>query len=146
MSFVLKMGGGSCFGGEVALGGSSTFLNRPEYITPPPKKKNFQHNKRWWAGTVKYFRNFKEHKGRYRRKRREEKPVLEGDLSTGNFYEIHKSWFTEYAQLLVSLNLSNNQLNKIPKEVLNLPSLRIIDLSANDLYDLPEIDNVEDSR
>ena len=52
----------------------------------------------------------------------------------------------DYAEQLVSLDLSNNQLHNIPKEVMNLPSIIEINVSANNLVQLPEVENVEDSR
>ena len=71
---------------------------------------------------------------------------LQGDFSHSKFYDIHRSWFMDYAEQLVSLDLSNNQLHNIPKEVMNLPSIIEINVSANNLVQLPEVENVEDSR
>ena len=93
-----------------------------------------------------FHRNFKEHKGKHRKKKMGEKSPLEGDFSHSKFYDIHRSWFMDYAEQLVSLDLSNNQLHNIPKEVMNLPSIIEINVSANNLVQLPEVENVEDSR
>lgn len=72
--------------------------------------------------------------------------LCQGDFSDSNFYDIHKSWFLEYADSLVFLDLSQNNLQNVPKEVLNLPSIREINLSANDLITLPDIEDVDASR
>jgi hypothetical protein len=34
----------------------------------------------------------------------------------------------------------------MPREIVNLPNIREINVSANNLFELPEVDNVEDSR
>ena len=91
-------------------------------------------------------RNFKEHLGKYRKKQTGNISLLEGDFSNACFYDVHKSWFTDHAEKLVSLDLSNNQLHNIPREIFNLPVIKEINISANNLFELPEVDNVEDSR
>lgn len=93
-----------------------------------------------------HFRNFKEHLGKYKKKEKRPQTLLEGDFSSSNFYDVHKSWFTDYADRLVSLDLANNQLHYIPKEIFNMPSIRALNVSTNNLFELPEVDNVEDSR
>jgi ankyrin repeat protein len=92
------------------------------------------------------FRNFKVHSGKYRKKHTGNISLVQGDFSNACFYDIHKSWFTDYAEQLVSLDLSNNQLHNMPREIVNLPNIREINVSANNLFELPEVDNVEDSR
>ena len=63
-----------------------------------------------------------------------------------NFHDVHKTWFTDYSQQLVTLDLSDNNLRRVPKEVMNLPMIRRINLSSNHLYELPNVDNVDESR
>jgi Leucine-rich repeat (LRR) protein len=104
-------------------------------------------NNRLYHDIFYHLRNFKEHQGKYKKLKQTGKTsLLEGDFSNADFYDIHKSWFTDHAEQLVSLDLSNNHLLNIPREIFNLPFIREINVSANHLFELPEVDNVEDSR
>lgn len=71
---------------------------------------------------------------------------MEADFRAANYYSIHESWFTRFSDRLVSVDLSNNHIQNIPKDVMNLPSLREIDVSSNDLFDLPEVVDIVNSR
>lgn len=72
--------------------------------------------------------------------------VYQAEFVNAIFYEIHSSWFTAYGECLVKLDLSKNQLSNIPKEIINLPALREVDFSDNNLFELPEIYNLAHSR
>lgn len=90
-----------------------------------------------------FTRDFKEYSGMYNR---EKKALLEADFRAANFYAVHESWFTCFSQKLVSVDLSNNHIQSVPRAIINLPLLQELDVSSNGLFELPEIDDVVNSR
>ena len=96
---------------------------------------------------VIFLRNFKEYSGKFKKESRGK--LLCGDFRACGFHAIHQSWFTQsYFQIhqLVEIDVSNNHLQNIPKELFNLEYLKKIDVSGNGLFHLPEVDNVHNSR
>lgn len=90
-----------------------------------------------------FTRNFKKYCGR---NNKEKKELLEADFRAANFYAVHESWFTHFSKQLVSVDLSNNNIQNVPRAIINLPSLKELDVSGNGLFELPEIDDVVNSR
>ena len=57
-----------------------------------------------------------------------------------NLCALHKAWIINLSAQLVSIDLSGNQIQELPEELLNvLPVLEFLDVSNNQLVSLPEI-------
>ena len=57
-----------------------------------------------------------------------------------NLYALHKAWFVNLSARLVSVDLSENNLEELPDELFNiLPALEVLDVSKNKLEYLPEV-------
>lgn len=57
-----------------------------------------------------------------------------------NLYALHKAWFINLSARLVSVDLSENNIEELPDELFNiLPALEVLDVSRNKLEYLPEV-------
>jgi len=57
-----------------------------------------------------------------------------------NLHALHKAWFVNLSARLVSVDLSENNLEELPDELFNiLPALEVLDVSKNRLEYLPEV-------
>ena len=60
--------------------------------------------------------------------------------SRKNLYALHKAWFVNLSARLVSVDLSENNIEELPDELFNiLPALEVLDVSKNKLEYLPEV-------
>ena len=60
--------------------------------------------------------------------------------SRKNLRALHKAWFVNLSARLVSVDLSENNIEELPDELFNiLPALEVLDVSKNRLEYLPEV-------